>query len=188
MSLITNEQSLIGAKSSTGRDIPVYDDGFGTQVWIHRNSMGVVGIVRAQTAIIAWEICEDEFSPEATESLEEIIQEYNKTREHVKMIYPISPLGKLHDYFRPAERGDYPLRADQFAKFETVETPSQDGDVWRENELFQEAFGFRPSGPNARDKLGHGIYSKDMNGEYLDLLTQPKLDELQITLIITQQE
>lgn len=60
--LINDEQSLTGAKSRFGHAIPVYDDGFGL-LFVHRNSMGVSGIVRAQTWEDAYSICEDEFFP-----------------------------------------------------------------------------------------------------------------------------
>jgi hypothetical protein len=55
---------LVSATSRFGRSIPVYDDGFGS-LWIHRDSMGISGIVRAQTWETAYEICEDEFFPAA---------------------------------------------------------------------------------------------------------------------------
>lgn len=61
-SLITDEQRLVGAKSRFGHAIPVYDDGFG-RLFIHRDSMGISGIVRAQTWEDAYSICEDEFFP-----------------------------------------------------------------------------------------------------------------------------
>lgn len=60
--LITDEQTLIGATSRFGHVIPVYDDGFGS-LFIHRNSIGISGIVRAQTWEDAYSICEDEFFP-----------------------------------------------------------------------------------------------------------------------------
>jgi hypothetical protein len=61
-SLINDAQSLSGALSRFGNAIPVYDDGFGP-LWIHRDSMGISGIVRAQTWEDAYSICEDEFFP-----------------------------------------------------------------------------------------------------------------------------
>jgi hypothetical protein len=48
MPLITDTQRLKGAKSRFGYPIPVYDDGYG-KLYIHRDSMGISGIVRAQT-------------------------------------------------------------------------------------------------------------------------------------------
>lgn len=64
--LITDEQSLVGATSRFNSPIAVYDDGFGP-LFIHRDSMGISGIVRAQTWEDAYSICEDEFFPAADE-------------------------------------------------------------------------------------------------------------------------
>jgi hypothetical protein len=131
--MITDGQTLKSARYHSGYDIPVYDDGFGP-LWIHRNSLGISGIVRAQTWSEAYEICEDEFFPEAEESVEELIKEY--------------------------------------------------GDSWLENGLFQEAYGFRPNGPNGHGTRNHGIYAKDLNGDRLDLLTPRMVEELEIILVI----
>lgn len=75
--LITDEQTLVSAKSRFGTEIPVYDDGFGS-LFIHRDSTGISGIVRAQTWEDAYGICEDEFFPAATETGEEWIAEYGE--------------------------------------------------------------------------------------------------------------
>ncbi len=45
---ITDSQRLVSATSRFGHPIPVYDDGWGP-LWIHRDSMGISGIVRART-------------------------------------------------------------------------------------------------------------------------------------------
>jgi hypothetical protein len=60
--LITDSQRLIAAQSRFGHSIPIYDDGFGP-LFIHRDSMGISGIVRAQSWEDAYSICEDEFFP-----------------------------------------------------------------------------------------------------------------------------
>lgn len=78
-SLITDDQSLVGAKSRFGHPIPTYDDGDG-QLWIHRNSMGISGIVRVRTWEDAYSICEDEFFPEA-ESWADMVQCFKKDGE-----------------------------------------------------------------------------------------------------------
>jgi hypothetical protein len=62
------------------------------------------------------------------------------------------------------------------------------GSEWIEDACFQEAFGFRNNGANIRDVIGHGIYSKDMNGDYLDLLTAEMVADLGIVLDITEQD
>lgn len=68
--LINDSQKLKSAKSRFGHSIPVYDDGFGP-LFIHRDSMGVSGIVRAQTWEDAYSICEDEFFPSADKEASE---------------------------------------------------------------------------------------------------------------------
>ena len=45
-----------------------------------------------------------------------------------------------------------------------------------------------PNGTNKSDKLKHGIYTKDLNGECLDTLTPELVAELEITLEITDSE
>jgi len=75
--LINDSQRLTGATSRFGHSIPVYDDGFGP-LFIHRDSMGISGIVRAQTWEDAYSICEDEFFPAATETHEEWLAEYGE--------------------------------------------------------------------------------------------------------------
>ena len=59
-------QHLKSAKTRFGNPIPTYDDGWGP-LFIHRDSMGISGIVRAQTWEDAYAICEDEFFPAGDE-------------------------------------------------------------------------------------------------------------------------
>jgi hypothetical protein len=73
--LIKDGDSLVSAcYKSSGTPIQTYDDGFGN-IYISRNSIGIYGIVRAQTWEDAYSICEDEFFPEADETIEEIVKE-----------------------------------------------------------------------------------------------------------------
>lgn len=177
-----------------GHEQSIYDDGFGP-LYIHRNSIGITGIVRAQTWEDAYGICEDEFFPEADETVEQLIKEYGFTREHTKVIRtgvltPESERSKhLGAYEKFAELADYTdngkLPDGAFLRWETIETP--DPDAWMDNELFQEAYGFRNNGPNAKDKLNHGIYSKDLNGDSLDVLTPELAKELDL-IIETESE
>lgn len=129
--MITDDQGLKSAKTEGGFDIPVYDDGFGP-LYIVRDSMGTVGIVRATDRSSAYSIAADEFFPEADETVTEMIKEF--------------------------------------------------GDDFSENEVWNEQYGFRPNGPNHTDKIGHGIYAKDMNGDFCYQLTESKAGELHITL------
>lgn len=64
---LTDDKTLVSATSRFGHAIPVYDDGYGP-LWIHRDSMGISGIVRAQTWEDAYSICEDEFFPTADDA------------------------------------------------------------------------------------------------------------------------
>jgi preprotein translocase subunit Sec63 len=180
-SLITDEQSFDGASYASGYSIQTYDDGFGP-LWISRNSIGINGIVRAKTWEDAYSICEDEFFPEADETIEEIVKEYGFKREHKKVVRDAN--GERFERYPE----DYPngKLAVEFVRWETIETP--DPEAWSENELFQEAFGFRNNGPNARDTQKHGIYSKDLNSDALDRLTAELVADLGITLDISDNE
>lgn len=60
--MIHDGQSLVGAKSRFGSPIRTYDNGFGP-LWVLQDSMGIAGIVRAQTWEEAYECCEDEIFP-----------------------------------------------------------------------------------------------------------------------------
>lgn len=145
--------------------------------------MGISGIVRAQTWEDAYSICEDEFFPEASETIEEIRKEYNFKRESVKIVFDRAT-GRKRDCLPSDYSDNGKLPEFMFSRWETRETPSEDESGWVDNELFQESFGFRPNGPNKHDKLNHGIYAKDLNGDSLDLLTPELLAQLEITLEI----
>lgn len=129
---IPDDYRFVAARCG-GYECRIYDDGFGP-LWIARNSIGIDGIVRAQTGTDAYEICEDEFFPECLDTIEELESEY--------------------------------------------------GPEWSESPLFSEAYGFRPNGPNSHDKINHGIYSRDLNGESLDLLTDKLATAIGITIEI----
>jgi hypothetical protein len=177
--LINDSQQLVSAKYSSEYEIQTYDDGYGP-LWISRNSIGINGIVRARTWEDAYSICEDEFFSEADETIEEIVKEYGFKREHVKIVNDGTRM-------REATANDYGPKGlkdgIKFESWETRETP--DSEAWSENELFCDAFGFRPNGPNVRDTRKHGIYSKDLNGDYLEPLTAKLLSEIGIILEIS---
>lgn len=77
--LINDTQRLVAAKNHFGSSIPIYDDGFGP-LFIHRNSMGISGIVRAQSWEDAHGICEDEFFPSADSEATD--KPYSELSEH----------------------------------------------------------------------------------------------------------
>jgi hypothetical protein len=191
---ITDDEVLAAAKTKHGSSIQVYDDGFGN-IYISRDSMGIVGIVRARTWEDAYGICQDEFFPEADETMDEIIKEYGFKHENVRIIHPVTVKDGIAyvngNEEREATTKDYELNhgvlfQGQFVRWETKETA--DPEAWMDNALFQEAFGFRPNGPNSKDKLMHGIYAKDLNGDSLELLTSKLAEDLGITLTIKNLE
>lgn len=186
--LLQDEQTFDNAKYRSGYQIQTYDDGYGP-LWISRNPIGINGIVRARTWEDAYSICEDEFFPEADETIEELKQEYDFRRESKKVVRDDSVLvatehcGVGERFERPEDYSDNGrLPEHMFVRWETIQTPEPDS--WSENELFQESFGFRPNGANSRDKLGHGIYSKDLNGDYLERLTAEMCADIGIVLEI----
>jgi hypothetical protein len=185
---LNDNQRLVSAKHSHGLAIPVYDDGFGP-LWIHRDSMGISGIVRAQTWEEAYEICEDEFFPEADETIDELKAEYGFRREYRKVVKALVDkddpdyVEAYRRFVRDSDYVDGKLPEGMFSHWKTIDTP--DPEAWSENVLFQEGYGFRPSGPNSRDKVGHGIYSKDLNGDSLEPLTDALIKELGLVLEIT---
>lgn len=187
--LIQDEQTFDGAKTQFGSQIKTYDDGNGP-LFIMRDSMGILGIVRADSWESAFSIAEDEFFPEATETIEEIQREYNFKREYKKVIRCAIEDSEIHDCLKAGEKfasmADYTdngkLPEGAFLRWETIETAADDASAFVENELFQESFGLRPNGPNGSDTLKHGIYSKDLNGVFLDLLTAEMVEALGLTL------
>ena len=118
-------------------DVGLQDD----PLWVLRDSMGIVGVVRASSWEEAWEACEDELFPEADQTWEEIAKDCECDPE------------KLID-----------------------------------DACFQEAYGFRPNGPNASDKLNHGLYAKDLNGEQLEKLTYGLANRLRLNVTVDASE
>jgi hypothetical protein len=184
--LINDEQRLVSAKRTRSvHAIQTYDDGFGP-LWISQCSIGILGIVRARTWEDAYSICEDEFFPEADETVEQLVKEYGFRREHRKVVRDAS-VTAASGHIAAGERfevfpDDYPdgKLAPAFIRWVTIETP--DANAWTENELFCEAYGFRNNGPNEYDIHKHGIYQKDLNGDSLDRLTAEMLREMEIEL------
>lgn len=173
---IQDNQSIVKVTDKNGRDIPFYDDGYGP-LYVYFERCGhfsfVAGIVRAMSFQDAYEIVEDEFLPEADLSMEEIIKEYGFRRESVRVVQ--STEGEKY-----LELGEMPEEGESFVRWHTKETP--DADAWSENELFQEAYTFRPSGPKTGDVHGHGIASKDLNGVYLRRVSAADADEFTIEI------
>lgn len=142
--LINDSQTLVSASMHDGRiSIPVYDDGYGP-LFIHRDSIGISGIVRAQTWEDAYSICEDEFFPAGDEDANE--------------------------------------------KMTCIDAMPDGEDKNHEQACWDESYGFRGNSRKMPDGSISYIYSKDLNGDALDVLTPSLLSELGITLEITTEE
>lgn len=180
--LITDEQSLVSAQFNHGTPIQTYDDGFGP-LFILRDSMGVQGIIRAKSWEDAYSIAEDEMFPDCDLTMEEIVKEYGFKSDTYKVIRDSNGVE------RRDELSDYPFNETgcSFVRWETIETP--DPEAWSENELFCEAYGFRPNGARSgsTSPMSH-IYAKDLNGESLDILTPALVADLGIQLNIQSNE
>ena len=180
--LINNEQSLVSAQFQHGTPIRTYDDGFGP-LYILRDSMGILGVIRAMTWEEAYEIAEDEMFPDCDLTMEEIVKEYGFKRDYIKIIRDENGAERV------VESSDYPFKATavSFVRWETKKTP--DPEAWPENELFLEAYGFRPNGARSgsTSPMSH-IYAKDLNGESLDILTPAMVSDLGIVLNIETNE
>lgn len=69
----------------------------------------------------------------------------------------------------------YSICEDQFfppADLTPTEMIAEYGEDYTENGCWQESYGFRPNGASTEFEEDNGIYSKDLNGEYLDVLTE----------------
>lgn len=172
---IEDNQSVVKVLDRNGNEIPFYDDGFGP-LWLYSTSCGnftyAAAAVRAQNEADAWEIVQDEFLPECDFTMDEIVKEYGFKRQHVC----ICKDEKGVEYIR-GDRAHEPSHT--FVRWETVETVEPD--AWMENSLFQEAYTFRPNGPNKRDVINHGIACLDLNGDHLRRACED--DELKIELL-----
>ena len=158
-------------------DVPVYDVGSGP-LWILQNSMdSSAALIRAETESDAWNIAEDEFLPEADDTLDELKAEYGFRVETFRIIQPGDGSPE-----RRATPEDYPFAETgaKFVRWEKTATP--DPEAWSENELFCEAYGFRPNGPSTKDKHGHGIYQMDLNGEGVHILKASDCKRLGVTV------
>ena len=166
--------------------IPHYDDSYGGLL-IFSNSWGAIGIARACEDCDAYGIAEDEFYPEADETIEEIIKDYNFTLRRFR-IYRDDSTGEE----REETPEDFPggkLRPGlSLVRWSSEDVPCPEGEnVWMENALFQEAYGFRNNDPRTSDVHKHGIYSRDLNGESMDKLTRKTRERLEISIYCQNQ-
>lgn len=178
--LITDEQSLVSAQFNHGTPIQTYDDGFGP-LFILRDSMGVQGIIRAQSWEDAYGIAGDEMFPAADESWEEMQREYATEYKSGRELW-------MHEHDNNWEAWKALSDAEKDAAYRAVgkDVPFT-GDI-TEHPCWQEAYGFRNNGRKEADGTVSHIYAKDLNGESLDILTSELVAGLGITLNIQSNE
>lgn len=173
--------------------VPIYDDGGdGDPLFVFFLSCGAwlypAGVVRASSWEKAWHVCEDEFCEEANETVEELVKEYGFRRTAHKIVRdPFAPAGMQPGCNAGERWARYPadysdngrLPEGLFIRWYTHEVP--DPEAWADNELFQEAYGFRPNGPRTSDKLRHGIFQKDYDAR-LGAITDEIVETHKLTL------
>lgn len=168
-----DEQTLRGARTEHGTQIPTYDDGSGP-VWLYREAGGLVGVVRARTWEDAYEICQDEIMTRVDEG--EVIEAFGFYVMHHNDRFWACP---------DVEVGDARWQTfDQIPSREVLGSWRARGNavqacfnVIREEEL--DLVGGYEWQPNA---TGTGIVSIDLNGQDLQLLTDELREQLGITL------
>lgn len=173
---VESEFSLKSIRGRFGHSIPFWDDGFGP-LWIHRDSMGIDGVVRAQSWEDAYSCWEDELAPDCDLSEEELVAEYGERRESVRIIRD-----KKTGEERESVSSDFPLEPGQFVRWETRVTPDPTFEAVMDNPCFQESYGFRSSGNPSNPGLSNLIYSKDINGDSLERLTPELAKELGLSI------
>ncbi len=71
---------------------------------------------------------------------------------------------------------------------EEIEAAKTDSSIFEKltnDGAFQEAYGYRPNGPNMRDKYNTGLYARDLNGESLDFISEEIATRFGLTLEYT---
>lgn len=182
--LISDNQSLTAAHIANClgelSPLPFYDDGYGP-LFIHFNALGIYGIIRARNESDAYEISEDEFMDEASETWEEMEKDYSTEYKSGRELW-------MHENGNDWEAWKALSGDEKNAIYRKggKDVPFE-GEI-SEHPCWQEAFGFRPNGPNQTDKLKHGIYAKDMNCDLLCLLTPEIMERHSIKLSIETEQ
>jgi hypothetical protein len=171
MSVISDEQTLIGATTEYGTPIKVYDDGFGL-LWVYRESLGITGIVRAMSYEAAWDCVLDEILTPITE--EDIIEAYGF------YTLPSDLFNRTDSKYWTALRDTDERNGVKLAKFKTEKEAIEYCKFIMAEEESELIEGYKYQ-PNATDS---GIVSIDLNGNYLDKLTPELVEELGIQLSI----
>lgn len=171
---ITDDDTIISVTNRFDRSLPLHDEGWG-KLYIHRDSMGISGIVRASSWGDAYSICEDEFFQKVTND-EALCFEYDYSTIYISGF----ELWKHNNNKTWADWMELSEEERRFAHRQHCDIPfdSSDG-KFTEHPNWQEAYGFCPSG---------GIYHKDLNGDYLNPLMDEDAEELELTITASREE
>lgn len=168
--LITDDQELVGAKSEFDNPIRVYDDGWG-KLWVYRTSLGVTGIVRAQTWHDAYECVLDEIlTPISVDDVSDAYGAWDKLRDFL--------INKGHE--------DTPQLRHFCSRYDTLYFDiathnANETAAWDDWPLI-EGYEYQSNGK------GTGIVSIDLNWESLELLTLEFIDRAGISLEIKDED
>lgn len=164
--MINNDQTLQGAISEFGNPIKVWDDGSGP-LWAYQESLGIVGIIRAQTWEKAYECMLDSIlEPIADDEIPEAYGLYilpdNEFAVEVKVWTIVDDVKETRTAFSN----------ESLAKLYI-----QDIIKSQERDLI-EGYDYQPN------STGSGIVLTDLNGSYLSPLTAEFVVKHSITLQI----
>lgn len=160
--LINEDDSLVSVKSQWDNPIPFYDDSFGP-LWVFCNSLGVAGIVRAQSWESAYErVRDDILSPIPPEDVIEAYGYYT---------HPENPLDMENNKIWFACKG----AGEKLGRFGSEEEA---------NKFCLAQISLDPEGVDLREgyayqgnATGSGIVMHDLNGESLDPLTMERIEK-----------
>lgn len=187
--MITDEQELVSVTNQWGREQKIYDDGFGP-LWVYRESLGVMGIVRAQSYESAWDCVLDEIlapvpSDEITESPDDFYvceRDYHcgapKNYSEGKCLCSLAEHSEFRECWRCRQQ---PHRA----RIEGDWDHEYLGCTERKalaNEVYlglAEGYEYQPNSGGTS-----GIVGTDLNGNALDVLTKDLAEHLELTVVV----
>lgn len=185
--MIKDNQSLKGVKSRFGNPIKVYDDGSGP-LWVYREFLGIVGIVRCQTESDAWDcVCDEILTPVPLEDIKASPEDYYVCERDYHCKAP-KDYEKGLCWCSYAEHSEY-RRCWKCKQFYTPDQQKACNCTDR-RELPNEVYLSLAEGCHYMPNFGgtSGIVQTDLNGSILEELTKEQVKEWEITLEIEEDE
>lgn len=168
-----DSQTLKSAKNRFSRPIKIYDDGFGP-LWVYRESLGVVGIVRSQTESDAWDCVLDEIlAPVPVEDIKASPEDYYVCEREYHCPAPKDYCKGICHCSEP--KYSYTRTCWKCRQFRTPDEQkacncTDSKELSTVYLALAEGYHYMPNSSNSS-----GIVGTDLNGSYLEILT----DELQ---------